>query len=89
MQEAGKARLLFTSGPELSKLTAALHAQFTPLTAYAFIAMSLIYVPCIATIAAIRREAGGRWALLATGYSLALGRVVAVAINQVGRLFLH
>jgi ferrous iron transport protein B len=70
-------------------LTAALHAQFTPLTAYAFMAMSLIYVPCVATIAAIRREAGGRWALLATGYSLALGWVVAVAINQLGRLFLH
>jgi ferrous iron transport protein B len=70
-------------------LTAALHAQFTPLTAYAFMAMSLIYVPCVATIAAIRREAGGRWALLATGYSLALGWVVAVAINQLGRLLLR
>jgi ferrous iron transport protein B len=52
-------------------------------------AMSLIYVPCVATIAAIRREAGGRWALLATGYSLALGWVVAVAINQLGRLLLR
>jgi ferrous iron transport protein B len=49
-------------------------------------AMSLVYVPCVATIAAIRRETNWRWAALAVGYSLGLGWVVAVGINQAGRL---
>ena len=67
-------------------LAAALHVHFTPLSAYAFMAMSLVYIPCIATIAAIRREAGWPWAWLTTGYSLALGWAVAVAVYQFGRL---
>jgi ferrous iron transport protein B len=67
-------------------LAAALHAHFTPLSAYAFMAMSLIYIPCIASIAAIRREAGPRWAGLTAGYSLVLGWAVAVAVYQFGRL---
>ncbi len=67
-------------------LAAALHAHFTPLSAYAFMAMSLIYIPCIATIAAIRRETNWRWAGLTTGYTLILGWAVAVAVYQFGRL---
>jgi ferrous iron transport protein B len=61
--------------------------QFTPLSAYAFMVMSLLYIPCIATIAAIRREAGWRWAALSIGYTTVLGWLVAVAIYQVGSLF--
>jgi ferrous iron transport protein B len=74
------------AGTGSQSLAAALHAHFTPLSAYAFMAMSLIYIPCIATIAAIRRETNWRWAGLTTGYSLLLGWAVAVAIYQVGRL---
>ncbi|MCX6843558.1 MAG: ferrous iron transport protein B, partial [candidate division WOR-3 bacterium] len=72
-----------TGGPGLA---AALHAHFTPLSAYAFMAMSLIYIPCVATIAAVRRETNWGWAGLTTGYSLILGWAVAVAVYQVGRL---
>lgn len=63
-----------------------LRAQFQPAAAYAFMVMSLIYVPCVATIAAIRREIGGRWAALAAGYSLILGWLAATAVYQLGRL---
>jgi len=75
------------SGP--GGLTSALHAMFTPVSAYAFMAMSLIYTPCIATIAAIRRETNWRWAALSAGYSLVLGWLVAVMIYQLGRLVVH
>jgi len=68
-------------------LRTALAHSFNPLSAYAFMVMSLIYIPCIATIAVIKREAGWRWAGLAVGYSLALGWLVAVIIYQVGRIF--
>lgn len=61
---------------------------WTPLAAYAFLVMNLIYVPCIATIGAIRRETNSRrWTLFAIGYSLILGWVMAVLIYQLGRLF--
>ncbi len=68
-------------------LRSAIAAHFTPLSAYAFMIMSLIYIPCIATIGVIKQEAGWRWALLSVGYSLALGWMLAVLVYQVGRLF--
>ncbi|MEO0108783.1 MAG: ferrous iron transporter B, partial [candidate division WOR-3 bacterium] len=69
-------------------LAGSLSRQFSPVSAYAFMAMTLIYVPCVATVAAIQREAGWRWAALAVGYSLVLGWGVAVLINQVGQLLI-
>lgn len=67
-------------------LGAVLAQYFTPLSAYAFMAMTLLYIPCVATIGAIRREAGWGWTAFAIGYTLALGWVVAVIIYQGGRL---
>ncbi|MBN2537712.1 ferrous iron transport protein B [candidate division WOR-3 bacterium] len=63
-----------------------LRQSFTPLSAYAFMVMSLVYIPCVATIAAIRRETNWKWALLSVGYTLALGWLLAVVIFQVGSL---
>ncbi|MCD6129135.1 hypothetical protein J7J35_05465, partial [Candidatus Bipolaricaulota bacterium] len=42
----------------------------TPVSAFAFMAFVLIYVPCLATIGAIRAEAGGRWAAFAVAYEM-------------------
>jgi len=68
-------------------LADAVRVHFTPLSAYAFMVMALIYVPCVATIAAIRRETNSwGWAAFAIGYSLALGWIMAVLVYQVGRL---
>jgi len=67
-------------------LTQILRRQFTPVSAYAFMVMSLIYIPCVATMAAIKREAGRRWMLLSIGYTLLLGWLLAVAVYQVGSL---
>jgi ferrous iron transport protein B len=60
---------------------------FTPLTAYSFMIFVLLYFPCIAVLAAIRREAGGRWALFTACYTTALAWIVAWGIYQVGRMF--
>jgi len=69
------------------QLSGALLGYFTPLSAYAFMIMSLIYIPCIAAIATIKQEAGWKWAGFAVGYSLVLGWLVAVLFYQIGRLF--
>ncbi len=39
-------------------------AALTPLAAAALLVFCLLYTPCVAAVAAIRRELGGRWALL-------------------------
>ena len=61
--------------------------QFTPLSAYAFLIMTLIYIPCIAAIATIKRETNWRWTALAVSYSLILGWVLSVLFYQIGRVF--
>ncbi|HOK71162.1 MAG TPA: nucleoside recognition domain-containing protein, partial [Bacillota bacterium] len=69
-------------------LIAAIRASWTPLAAYSFMVMALTYIPCTATIAAIRRETGSRrWTAFAVAYTLVLGWTLAVIIYQVGRLF--
>jgi len=65
----------------------AITQSFSPLSAYYFMVMSLIYIPCIAAIATIKRETNWKWTTLAVGYSLLLGWVIANLIFQVGRIF--
>jgi ferrous iron transport protein B len=62
---------------------------WTPLIAYAFMAFCLVYVPCAATIAIIRRETNSwRWTIFAVSYTLALAWIVATIIYQIGSLFI-
>ena len=61
--------------------------HWTPLSAYAFMAMTLIYIPCVASIGAVKHETNSwAWTAFSVGYSLILGWLVAVAIFQAGRL---
>ena len=66
-------------------LSAVLPQFFSPASAMAFMIMSLLYIPCVATIAIIKREAGWRWALFTTGYTLVLGWIMAVITYQIFR----
>ena len=59
---------------------------FTPLVAYAFMLFILIYFPCMAVIAAIRKEAGTKWALFTIFYTTGLAWVVAFCVYQIGNL---
>ncbi len=60
---------------------------FTPLVSLAFMMFILIYFPCVAVIAAIRKEANWGWALFTMVYTTALAWVVAFAVYQIGSLF--
>jgi len=69
-------------------LREAISREFTPLSAYSFMIMSLIYIPCVATVAVIRRETNSwRWTALAISYSLLLGWILSVLVYQVGSFF--
>lgn len=81
----GSLGTLFVTGSE--SLRSALTGYFTPVSAYAFMVMTLIYIPCLSAIAAIKIEAGWKWALLSVSYTLVLGWLLAVIIFQVGSAF--
>lgn len=60
---------------------------FTPFTAYILMLFTLIYVPCMATIAVIKRETNGwKWPLFTVGYTIALAWIVCAVVYQGGRL---
>lgn len=63
--------------------------QFTPLSAYAFMMFILLYIPCISTVAAIRKETSSwKWTLLAVIYPLTIAYVLTFIFNQFGQLFI-
>ena len=62
-------------------------AVFTPLASISFMMFILIYFPCVAVIAAIRKEANWGWAIFTMVYTTVLAWVVAFLVYQVGSLF--
>jgi ferrous iron transport protein B len=61
---------------------------FTPLIALSFLMFILIYFPCIAVIAAIKKESGAwKWAIFTIFYTTALAWLVSFGVYQIGSLF--
>ncbi len=68
-------------------LEAVIAQHFTPLSAYSFMVMTLLYAPCIATIGAIRNETKSRkWTFITLAYGFVVAWVVSVSIYQIGTL---
>ena len=44
----------------------------------------LLYTPCVAAVAAIRRELGGRWALGIVVFQCAIAYLVAFVVRVIG-----
>jgi ferrous iron transport protein B len=60
---------------------------FTKLTSLSFLLFTLIYFPCIAVIAAIKKESGSwKWALFTIFYTTALAWLVSFGVFQIGSL---
>ncbi len=70
----------------LGGTTAALGALFTPLSAVTFLVFSLLYTPCVAAVAAVRRELGGRWALIVVASQCAVAWLVSFLTYWAGSL---
>jgi len=67
-------------------LSTVLRGVFTPLAAFAFLVFVLLYVPCVATLSAVRQEFGGKWAIVSAVYQTSIAWVVAFVVYQGGRL---
>ncbi len=84
--------VLYAVGSDMDEKSEALklalkRSGITPLSAYAMMAFVLIYVPCLATVAVIRRETNSwKWALFSVTYSTTLAWLVAFIIYQGGKM---
>ncbi|WP_026368191.1 ferrous iron transport protein B [Aminiphilus circumscriptus] len=68
-------------------IAAVLPQFFTPLAAYAFLVMTLLYIPCVAVIAAFKRETNSwKWTGFLVLYTTLLAYGAAVLVYQGGRL---
>ncbi len=80
---------MFAVGEGALGATIVAQLGWTPLVAFAFMAMTLLYIPCVATLATVRRETGSwKWTGFVVGYTVALAWITAVVIYQVGSLFI-
>ena len=59
---------------------------FSPLVALSLMVFILLYFPCTATITAIGREAGWRWAIFSAIYTTSIAYILSLAIYQIGKL---
>jgi len=71
---------------EDTALSLALRKNFTPLSAAALLVFVLLYVPCVATLGAIRHEFGTSWAVTSAVYQTAVAWVAAFLIYRGGHL---
>ena len=67
---------------------AALSSMFTPLSAFVFLVFSLLYTPCIAAIAAVKKELGKKYAFLVVVIQCVIAWIVAFLVNIVGGMIL-
>ena len=68
-------QILFASG---------VSGALTPLMALTILAFSLLYTPCVAAIAAVKRELGGKWAVGVVFVQCVFAWVVALLIRLIG-----
>ena len=70
-------------------LSSVLQTMFTPLSAFAFLCFTVLYMPCVAAFAATKRELGTlKEALGAVLFQTAVAYIVALVIYQAGSIFL-
>ena len=61
---------------------------FNPHVALAFLIFILVYFPCVAVIAAIKKESGSwKWAVFTIVYTTSLAWILSFIVYQVGSLF--
>ncbi|WP_088070719.1 ferrous iron transport protein B [Gottfriedia luciferensis] len=73
--------------PNADSLQGIMSTHFTALSAFSFMVFVLLYVPCLATVATIRKESGSvKWTYFSIGYALVIAYVLALIFYQVGKL---
>jgi len=64
--------------------TASLTAAISPLSAASLLVFCLLYTPCVAAIASVKRELGTRWAVLMVVFQCAVAWICAMLVRLTG-----
>ena len=75
------------SNSDSGEFMGAIKNSYSPSTGYNFMVFSLLYFPCIASLAVFRREAGTKEMLFQALFTLGLAWVVSLIIYQASKLF--
>ena len=86
-KEAVVSTLAVLTGTNTATLPAALAGIFTPAAAVAFLTFTLLYTPCVAAVAAVKRELGGGHAAAMAVCQSGLAWVVAFFVYRAALLF--
>jgi len=63
-----------------------IRAAYSPLSGFAFMTFTLLYLPCIAAFATLKREMNSwKWTFIAVAYQTGVAYVLALLIYQGGK----
>ena len=74
---------------EVSTITLMQELFDGPIAAFSYILFILLYMPCVATLGAIYKEAGKAWAIFSATWNTLLAYGVSVIVYQVGTFTAH
>jgi len=78
--------ILFGAGQEEARLAALLSGALTPAAGLGFLAVQMLFVPCVATVAAIKQETDSwKWTAFSVGFLLVVSFVVGIGVYQLAR----
>ena len=63
--------------------TSALTSAITPAAALSLLVFCLLYTPCVAAIASIKRELGGKWALIVVVFQCAVAWMASFIVSMI------
>jgi ferrous iron transport protein B len=81
--------VLFGSNNE-ARLATTLRAALTPASALAFLVVQMLFIPCVATVAAMKQETNSwLWVVLSIAFLLVVSLLGGIATYQVASLLIH
>lgn len=80
--------IIYGVGESEEALAVLMRQAMAPLQAFVLALVTTLYIPCIATIAAIRSEGGMKWAVIASLYDLVLATVIGIFVYHLGLFIL-
>jgi ferrous iron transport protein B len=89
-KEAVISTLAILTEASVSELGGTLHSLFSPLSAFSFLIFTLLYTPCVAAVATVKRELGSiKGAALVILYQTGFAWLAAFCFYQIGGLLMR
>jgi ferrous iron transport protein B len=86
-KEAVISTLAVLTGSGITELRGTLHTLFSPLSAVSFLVFTLLYTPCVAAIATVKRELGSvKGSILVVLYQTGIAWLAAFCVYRIGLL---